>query len=202
MIESLTGNKYGRLTVVDFSHTNKYRISHWKCRCSCGNKSVVKRCNLISGSTKSCGCFQKEQITTHGMKKTKVYKVWDSMRQRCNNSNSQVYKHYGARGIKVCKHWDKFENFYKDMGEPNGKILDRTDNNKGYSKNNCRWVDFIVQNRNRRNNRIVTHQGKTMCLSAWAEKLRIPIALLCNRLNKNWSIKDAFNKKRRINQYA
>src|SRR5882724_6243125 len=84
----------------------------------------------------------------HGMKGTRVHNVWIAMRYRCNNKNSDIFHHYGGRGIKVCKRWQKFENFYADMGEPNGLTLERKNNNKGYNKQNCIWATQQEQLRN------------------------------------------------------
>jgi len=87
----------------------------------------------------------------HGMSRTKTYKSWLSMRERCNNPNRENYKNYGGRGIIICDRWISFDNFIIDMGErPNGKTLDRINNNKGYSKENCRWATNVIQGRNQR----------------------------------------------------
>lgn len=85
----------------------------------------------------------------HGMSGTKTHEAWRGMTKRCRDKNNLYYHRYGGRGIKVCKSWLKFENFYRDMGvAPKDKSLDRIDNNKGYSKSNCRWATIKEQNRN------------------------------------------------------
>lgn len=100
---------------------------------------------------------------THGLSKTKFYTVWAGMKQRCTNPNYAYSKNYGGRGITLCEEWYKFINFYNDMYPTfrDGLLLDRIDNNKGYSKNNCRWVDWKVQNNNKRNNRFVALMGRS-----------------------------------------
>jgi len=128
-------------------------------------------------------------IRTHGLSGTRVYRKWINMLCRCLNPKDINYKNYGARGITVCKRWHKFENFIEDMGLPKeNETLDRVDNNKGYAKNNCRWVSYTVNSRNRRNNRIVTFQGKSKPIVQWAEELNMNRKTLVMRLNAGWSV--------------
>jgi hypothetical protein len=116
---------------------------------------------------------------------TKTYYVWRSMRHRCLNPKNASWKHYGGRGIAVCEKWaNDYDAFFQDMGEaPAGMSLERLDVNKGYFPENCVWATDVEQGRNRRNNKILTHNGKTMCLSEWAEFLGIGTDTLCRRLN-------------------
>lgn len=115
------------------------------------------------------------------------------MIQRCTNHKNKYYPNYGGRGITVCQEWrDSFENFLKDMGEcPSKHQIDRIDNNGGYRKENCRWVTPKTNSRNRRDNRLETHNGKTQCLAAWAEEIGINIKTLGSRLRNGWSIENA-----------
>jgi len=113
------------------------------------------------------------------------------MLDRCTNPSNQDYRNYGNRGIIVCEEWKSFEYFFKDMGEVSTAkhTLDRIDNNKGYCKLNCRWATQTQQNRNSRHNHLITHNGKTQCLAAWAEKYQIPYATLLARINTlGWPI--------------
>ncbi len=196
----LAGEKFGRLIAVRRTGTSKSGYALWLCICDCGKTIVVRGNNLTSSNTKSCGCFQKDRTveinTTHGHGKKgqrpKIYKSWHKMIQRCINPNHKAYHNYGGRGITVCKRWRKFENFLEDMGEHPGKeySIDRIDNNGNYCKSNCRWVTRKEQNRNKRNNHLITYNGKTQCISAWAEELGIGASVLWYRL-KHWSVKKA-----------
>lgn len=116
---------------------------------------------------------------------TRTYYVWRSMRHRCCNPSNASWMHYGGRGITVCERWvNDYDAFFEDMGEaPEGKSLERVDVNKGYSPENCIWGTDIEQGRNRRNNRLLTYNGRTMCLSEWAEFLGIKTDTLHRRLN-------------------
>lgn len=117
------------------------------------------------------------------------------MKERCNSPNNKYYKHYGGRGIKVCKRWLKFENFLEDMGEClEGLSLDRIDNNSNYCKSNCRWATRKEQARNRRNNRIIEYDNKKQCASALTEEYNIDPNIFIGRLRLGWSIKKALTK--------
>lgn len=194
----LIGQKFGRLTVLRFVDQTKFRHSRWLCKCDCGIEKIIVAYDLKNGHTKSCGCLQKEQLriatTTHGHSKngkmSLTYKTWTGMMQRCSYVGHNQYEDYGGRGITVCKRWSKFINFLMDMGERPGKgyQIDRINNNKGYSKNNCQWVTPKQNSRNKRNNRLITYKGKTQCLAEWAEQFDIDYYTLKWRLNNGWSI--------------
>ncbi len=188
----LVGEKFERLVVVEIVGKNKWGQYKWRCLCDCGEEVVVFGGKLRSGDTKSCGCWNIDRITKHGRSRTRVYRTWQNMIQRCLNPLNKSYADYGGRGITICERWMKFENFLEDMGEqPKGLQIDRTDNNKGYCKSNCRWVTRKEQMRNRRNNILITHKGEEKCLSGWAEKLDINYTTLCKRLKLGWSVEKA-----------
>jgi hypothetical protein len=187
----LTNKKFNRLTVDSFVGRDNFRDSVWSCVCDCGNIVEVTGGNLKKGNTKSCGCLKKEVKNEHKIKhghtqhgvKSKVYTCWISMIQRCYNPNRDGYKNYGGRGIKVCERWHTFENFYNDMGDcPEGLTLDREDNNKDYTPENCRWATNKEQSNNTRRNHRVTYKGETKTLSQWAQDLGINKS----KLRRDW----------------
>lgn len=133
----------------------------------------------------------------HGATKTRLYRIWTYMRRRCSDPRDKDFDSYGARGIKVCEPWNKsyitFSSWALSHGYMENLTLDRKDNNKGYSPDNCRWVTCKEQNNNRRSNRLITYEGVTMTVAQWAEKLGMERHALLYRLN-NWSVEEAFKK--------
>lgn len=123
----------------------------------------------------------------HGMRGTKIYGVWWDMRNRCENPNREFYPDYGGRGITVCDDWKKFSAFYRDMGDaPEGCTLERIDNDKGYSADNCRWATRSEQARNRRSSLLITISGETLSLAEWVEKHGVPYNTVFRRIRRGW----------------
>lgn len=135
----------------------------------------------------------------HGLAKrrnvSKEFKAWMSMRRRCRLPSQRSYPLYGGRGIKVCDRWSEFENFFADMGKcPEGSSLDRIDSNGHYEPLNCRWSDERTQQRNRRNNHLLTFGGETMCIEAWAERQGLPAKTLRARIvDHGWAVDRALS---------
>lgn len=128
-------------------------------------------------------------MKTHGHSHTPTYNTWLRIISRCTKPSHHNYKYYGGRGITVCERWLKFENFYADMGErPKGKTVERVDNNKGYSPDNCRWATMKEQSNNRRSNKPITFNGETLTRSQWAERLGIHVSTMYLRCRRGLSI--------------
>lgn len=190
----LTGKRYGRLVAVAPAAASG-RLRKWDCQCDCGSAACVATNKLTSGHTRSCGCLVSEALaqTTHGMRHTRVYSIWKDMRKRCQNPKATHFENYGGRGIRVCAEWEDFHAFYADMGEPpsGAHTLDRMDSNGNYEKGNCRWATMKEQSRNRRNNHMITHDGRTLCLSEWAELRGMSERGLWQRLRRGWPLEKA-----------
>lgn len=163
---NLIGQRFGRLVVIGEAGRSKSGYVLWKCRCDCGSETVVSSDSLRSGDTTSCGCFQRERSvecnTKHGLRRHPLYTVWRSMLTRtgvykgANDDNNR--RNYIGRGISVCEEWQDFRNFYEwsvAHGYETGLQIDRTDNDLGYSPDNCRWVTQRENTNNRRNTRML-----------------------------------------------
>ena len=147
--EALRSRVFGRLVVIGIGLArtqNEKPPRRFLCRCICGTEIEVTKGSLVSGHTQSCGCLQRERAVeanlTHGAShKLLEYEVWKGMHQRCTNPKHISYKYYGARGIKVCKRWKKFENFIADIGLRPDKTytIERRNSNKNYTPSNCYW---------------------------------------------------------------
>ena len=184
---NLTGQKFGRITVILFVDQDK----KWLCKCKCGSYAKVRADKLKSGQTKSCGCLSVEAKFKHGFTGTRIFRVWDQMITRCYNTKNKKYLYYGGRGIKVCDRWRySFQLFLKDMGPPpSGHSIDRMDNNKDYAPGNCRWATPKQQANNRRDNVFLTFKGKTQTISQWSEELGVNRGMISQRIQRyGWSV--------------
>ena len=171
--KDLTGLKYGRLTVIERSGTARNGAALWRCACQCGEEAIASTSHLTGGFVQNCGCLKAEtgranclsRCAKHGDsrhgKYKRLYGVWHNMRDRRLNPGCHAYANYGGRGITICPEWSEYQNFKNwaitagyDPEAPYGKLtLDRIDCNRGYSPDNCRWVDMKVQADNRRSGR-------------------------------------------------
>ena len=178
--ENLVGQRFGRLVVLEDTkimvpnRTQTYQ----KCLCDCGNIVIVPKSYLKSEHTRSCGCWVKEMHTTHGLSQSRIYKVYSGMKKRCYDKNHKLYNRYGGRGITICDEWlNDFMAFYNwsmANGYQDDLTIDRIDNNKGYSPDNCRWVTMLEQAQNTSKNVNITYKGKTQTISAWSRETGIP----------------------------
>lgn len=196
------GTRFSRLTVTQELPRNVQGKRRLVCQCVCGNTTTVELYNLTGGNTRSCGCLRidttRARSKTHGRSKSKIYKLWHRILDRCYDSNSKDFQNYGGRGIKVCDRWRQFENFLADMGDrPHGKTLDRRNNALGYSPENCRWATWNQQARNRRSNRIITVLGVTGCVYDVSDHFQISGKLVTSRLVKGWTPERAITQPKR-----
>lgn len=193
----LTGQKFGRLIVLEKSN-KLHNKTTWLCKCDCGNYKKATTSDLKSNKIKSCGCLLKERAivfcknkSKHNLTGTRIYRIWNSMKQRCYYKNGRNYKNYGAKGITVYKEWkNDFLNFYNwsiNNGYKDNLTIDRINVNGNYEPNNCRWVSMKEQENNRTNNRIYIYGNKKYTISQLSNKINIPYNTLLWRINNNWS---------------
>lgn len=204
--KDLTGRVCGRLVVVRFSRSNRHGSSMWTCLCDptlggCGTQCEVLAGSLLNGRTQSCGCLLRDIVKTtnktHGHSYSGTYSSYNAMKQRCTNPNNRAFHNYGGRGIRVCERWlNSFDDFLADMGtRPDGEYeIDRIDNSKDYEPGNCRWVTRSAQSRNNRRTRMLTHGGRTQCMSDWSAETGVPIPTIHRRLKVGWSVDRALSR--------
>lgn len=194
----LTGQRFGKLTVIERTQsTNKN--AKWICECECGKIVSVFGADLRSGKTKSCGCLFSEQLARrnykHGLSKCKLVDVWRGMKNRCCNPNNEAYDNYGGRGITICDEWiNDFESFYNwsiSNGYSDNLSIDRIDNDKGYSPDNCRWATRKEQANNKRTNRRIYYKGVTLTAREWENATGINSHTIIKRLEMGWDVEKA-----------
>lgn len=198
---NLLGNRYTRWTVIG-PYFHKKNATYWRCRCDCGTISDIETKNLRKGTSKSCGCLKVETAGTHRVThgesdKTKEYRTWVGIKDRCSTNRPKHFKTYKSRGITVCDRWlESYENFLQDMGRaPSPKhSIERKDNDKGYSPDNCIWGTPKQQANNTSRSKIIEFNGQTMTLKLWADRLDMSYPALWKRIHDGWSIKKTFTK--------
>lgn len=167
----------------------------WLFRCDCGNVATAYFYTVSYGKKTSCGCEttlrRSSSLRKHGMTKTRFFTIWAGMMQRCHNKRAASYRHYGAKGIRVCKRWHSFQNFLRDMYDTyrDDLSIDRIDNTKGYSKSNCRWTTPEQQSRNRANVKLISEKP----LSLVSTELGGSPSLVRVRLKNGWKLEDAIS---------
>ena len=192
----LTGRKFGKLTVLKRDE-EKQTARYWLCECECGKQISTITASLTNGRTKSCGCLRRKPHK-HGEYKTRLYRIWGSMKGRCNDPKNDGY---GGRGITVCEEWKEYIPF-RDWALSNGYqdnlSIDRIDVNGNYKPDNCRWVDDYIQANNTRKNVNITWNGETHSLSEWGriKPNGLDYDTLRSRLRDGWSVEETFSEAR------
>lgn len=203
----LTGQRFKRLTVIEENGRNNRNEILWRCKCDCGKETNVTTYRLRKNITRSCGCLMvdtcREQmrelgksLKTHGLSKTRIYKTYRGIKDRCLNPNDMHYPDYGGRGIKMCDEWkNDFMNFYNwamENGYTDELTIDRIDVNGNYEPSNCRWVDIKTQSNNKRTNRYIEFNGEVKTLSQWAEIYGVDRGTIAARIDRyGMSLEDA-----------
>ncbi len=194
---SLIGTRFGKLTVQSIYSNGRRNVC--VCFCDCGNTKSVRKDHLTSGKVVSCGCYHSaltgERTKTHGMSRTRLYRIWKGMRNRCSNEHIQNYERYCGRGITVCEEWQRFEPFYEwamANGYSDDLSIDRIDNDGNYEPSNCQWANRTEQARNRCSNEFITYNGTTKYISDWDKDIGAPKSgRVRARINAGWSIEKA-----------
>lgn len=204
----LAGKKFNRLTVIERAYVCKGEI-YWHCICDCGKEKFVSGRKLRENKTKSCGCYKyethKERLSKHKLSNTKLYRLYRSMYCRCYCEKSEHYSNYGGRGITICNEWLNDFKFFYDWAYKNGYkeellpsginkwTIDRIDNDKGYSPDNCRFVTMKEQCLNRSTTVKLTYKGITLTRKEWAKKVGIKETTIKRRMYNGWSIEEALS---------
>ena len=190
----LTGRQFNRWH-VDAPAPDRNGLEYYYCTCSCGTRRIVNKKNLLSGVSKSCGCYKKERASKskYSHKNKRLYSIWKNIKTRCNNKNTARYKDYGARGIYICDEWANDFELFQQWAENNGYndllSIDRINNSDGYNPTNCRWVTLTEQQRNKTNNHLLEYKGEVKTISEWAEICHISPKLIEKRINVyHWPI--------------
>jgi hypothetical protein len=180
--QDITGQKFTRLTALERKgRDNKTRVSIWKCKCDCGRIHNARISQLRNGDVKSCGCIVGE---IEPVAKERLFNIWTSMKQRCNNPNATYYEYYGGKGIAVCDEWKIYKNFRswaKENGYEESLSIDRIDNIKGYSPKNCRWITMKEQQSNKRNNILIDFKGEIVTLAELSRRTGFSVPMLHRR---------------------
>lgn len=195
----MTNERYGRLLVVSRAENSQQGQARWNCKCDCGNNSIVRGQDLRNGKVVSCGCYKIENQTKHGFYDEPLYRVWISMKSRCNSETHKYYSNYGGRKINVCQEWmDDYLSFREwaiKNGYEKGLTIDRIDVNGNYEPNNCRWITIKEQQYNKTTNVFIQINGITKTLTEWCKEYKVPITTARQRMKKGLNGIEIFVKR-------
>lgn len=194
----LTNKRFGKLTAIRPIGLDKHNEMQWECKCDCGNTYVAKSYALRNMKTTQCKDCSKKQIANSNRKyivfSKRLHECYTNMKTRCKNKKQDTYNRYINRGITICEEWDKsysnFQDWALDNGYQENLTIDRIDNNKGYSPDNCRWVTRTEQANNRRTSYYLYYDGEKDTVANWARRLKIPYYYIQYRIYKNKELKD------------
>lgn len=191
---NLVGHRYGRLTVLRYSHTLK-EASWWVCVCDCGNEKTIRSNSLRTNNTTSCGCLHKEKLvensTKHGFSKERLYRTWIDIKSRCFSPNTGYYSEYGGRGITMCAEWREDFVAFREWAMSNGYrddlTIERLDVDGGYAPHNCTWIPMSSQSINRRATRFVDFRDLTMTAIEFSKAFQINHHAVLRGINRGWT---------------
>lgn len=197
-----TGKKFGMLTPIKRLGKSDNGYYNWLCRCDCGNQ-VERTVDVFTRGKSSCGCKQKKILAemangnvVHNMSKTRLYGIFHNMMSRCYREKDIHYSAYGERGITVCDEWRtnraKFFEWALENGYSDDLTIERIDNDKGYSPDNCTWITKEMQYKNKRQNIMITYNGKTLCAEDWSKATGIPATTIRWRYKHGWDVDRIF----------
>lgn len=180
VFKDLSGQRFGKLTVIKRNGTSKDGKVMWECKCDCGKYSKVRSSDLTRWRIKSCGCYARNNFiklnTKHGLRHHRLYYIWRDMKIRCYNPSYKSYKRYGGRNIVVCDEWKNdfmvFYNWSMNNGYRDDLTIDRVNNNGNYEPNNCRWATLVEQQNNTSANRHLLYNNENLTIAEWGRKLK------------------------------
>lgn len=203
-VDELKGNKIGKLTVINYQYTHKKNGFMFLCLCDCGNEvvrcaSYLRRC-INFNTDCNCGCVCYGRKPTHGCTNTRLYNIWDGIKERCRDKSQ---KNYGGRGISICKEWEEdflvFKKWALENGYKDDLTIDRIDNDGNYEPYNCRWTTMKEQSKNKRNSVNYFYNGKYYNAKELGEFASITSTAFVKRIKKGMSVKEAVETPKNLN---
>lgn len=206
-IKDISGETFGFWSVkkpLGLRPEKYHNVLIFECQCVCGKIKPVLASSLKAGTSTNCGCKNTEKLVQkvkrHGLSRSAEFFIWAGMKNRCENPKYSGFHRYGGRGITVCERWQRFENFYADMGPRPSPFhsVGRLMNDEGYNPKNCEWQTKAEQSKNTSRNKYVEATGKLMCLADWSRTTGVHISTICNRLKRGWSPEKAVLTKTKL----